>query len=152
MNTWNTWYLVNKPDGKYKAFVFQFKQPALRYAKRLKTKVIQFSTKDDAIAYTGLKRSKIQVIAQETEEVNDRVCLLCERPFKGKTMLCHLCNSKKNRYGNTMFHGKPVSIGAMIYAKEHNCSIACAYNETTKQQRADIRKSRARYLGQTYAM
>lgn len=82
--------------------------------------------------------------------MSERTCLLCEKPFKGKTKLCPLCNKKRINA-----EGKKISIWTLIAIKELRPTqdpfelikrspfiVSDVYRMVPKKQRGEIRHER----------
>lgn len=86
-------------------------------------------------------------------KISDRICLVCEKPFKGKTKLCPTCNKKRRKYD------KEIPVGVMVTIKkkypntdpyeliDKNPNILRSVWKTTNAKtRATYRKQRSAFL------
>lgn len=144
------YYAVKYVTRKYKGVIFE-DYSSVRCQKFLKGKELGykvFTSSEEAVAYLGCKITKVHFIKRE--EQKSRNCLLCEKPFIGKTKLCPSCNKKRKIYSLSagsivtlkMFH-QDQDIFALL---EKYPNIRNEIQSTTKKMRAEIRKSRSTEL------
>lgn len=84
------WYVVKSHSRKYSAHIFTNYKQACAFAKSVKSSCKRCYTKEEAIGYAGCKETKI--FFHEAPSLPSKICLVCEKPFKGRTKLCPTCN------------------------------------------------------------
>ena len=84
------WYVIKNHTRKYSAHIFNNYKQASAFAKSVKSPCKRCYTKEEAINYAGCRESKI--FFHEWPTLPSKICLICEKPFKGKTKLCPTCN------------------------------------------------------------
>ena len=137
------WYLVKCVFQKYEAALFNDLKHCKHFANSKGLPYETFPTKQAAIKHAGCKESKIKV--RTTKHLQQRICLACEKPFRGKTKLCPTCNNKRNG----------VSVGTIVTIKSMhpNKDVFSVIEETpwilqrtakttTAKARAEIRKEK----------
>ena len=137
------WYLVKCNFQNYEAALFNDIKHCKKFVGSKGLSYQEFHTKQEAIKFAGCKESKIKV--RITKHQQQRICLACEKPFRGKTKLCPTCNNKR--------HG--ISVGTIVALKsmypekdvfsiiEDNPWILYKITRTTTaKERAEIRKEK----------
>ena len=85
-----TWYVVKSHSRRYSAHVFNDYKQASTFAKSVKSPCKRCYTREESVNYAGCRESKI--FFHEAPSLHGKICLVCEKPFKGKTKLCPTCN------------------------------------------------------------
>ena len=159
-NEKQTWFLVICKFQKYEAALFNDLAYCKQFADSKKLPYKTFHHKRDAIKSAGCPESKIKI--RITEHLPQKICLVCEKPFHGKTKLCPSCNKKRNEISTGSIY--PVSIGTLTTIKRMypNKNAFSVINEspwilqkisrtTTAQGRAKTRKEKtAQVTSETY--
>lgn len=87
------WYVVKLHSNKHDAFLYDNKKVARNLAKSKGVKCVEFTNQEDAIKFAGCKLSRIHIA--ESQPTPPRICLICEKPFHGRTQLCPTCRKKQ---------------------------------------------------------
>lgn len=141
------WYVVKKPSRKYAAHVFLGPKQCKSFIKSEKLPYKSFDTREEAIAYAGCKESKIFFHAPLS--LPEKICLVCEKPFKGKTKLCPTCNKLRGGMSVTTAVALKTAFPEqdIFQSKEETPHIASLlYLQTTKAERVKMRKERREFL------
>jgi len=147
INVKESWYLVKCRFKNYEAAIFNDLDHCREFADKMKTGYVEYPVKKLAIAHAGCKESKIKF--RITKHQTQRICLCCEKPFKGKTKLCPVCNKKR---GNISV-GTIVTIKSMYPEKEVFSLLAASPDilykisyGTDSKERAEYRKGKSSYV------
>lgn len=146
------WYIVMYHSRNYHAFAFDSSKQARNFAKGKDLPYKGFMTKEEAVAYAGCKESKIRF--QQARTSNPlRVCLVCEKPFKGRTKLCPTCNNLRKRSRCSMSVKSAIAlkelhpeIDVLSVAQTDPGIAARMVRSTTASERTTLRDSRAAEL------
>jgi len=144
------YYAAKYSSRKYKGIIFE-DYNSTRCRKFLKNKNLKykvFESSEEAIAYLGLHKSKIMFMKGQEERAQN--CLICEKPFHGKTKLCPSCNRKRKKCSLSV--GSAVTLSTFHPGKdiftllEQNPYLHSELRLTTKKMRAEFRKARSAEL------
>lgn len=151
------WYVVKHKSNKYDAIIFDDLKQCKNFAKSKGVLYKGFVDKEDAIQFAGCKKTKISWRLKPVKPT--KICLCCEKPFKGKTKLCPTCNKLK---GNLSV--RAVTAIKYLYPNqsvfktlsENPNVIYEVYRKFSTQERADLRREKTmeyqsdKYLGEKY--
>ena len=109
-------------------------------------------TKEEAISYAGCRESKIR-FQVSTPIMPAKTCLVCEKPYKGKTKLCPTCNKLRKTASYSMSVRTAVAIKQLnpdadmfSLVQDSPSIITRTVRSTTSQERAELRKQRSAEL------
>lgn len=139
------WYVVKKASRKYSAHIFRDFKQCSAFMKSAKLTYKAFDTKEDAIAHAGCKESKIYFHVEPTKKLPEKICLVCEKPFKGKTKLCPTCNKLRGDMSvttATILKAAFPDEDIFKLRDENPHVISMIYRQTTRDDRAAMKTGR----------
>lgn len=146
------WYVVMYHSKKYHASIFESSKDARKFAKSKGLTYKGFMTREDAISFAGCRESKI-CFHQSSAAMPSKVCLVCEKPFKGKTQLCPTCNRLRKSTSCTMTVKTAVAMKHLhpdedIFTLADNSpyTVLKEVRSTTSKDRSELKKQRASTL------
>lgn len=146
------WYVVMHHSRKYHASVFENSKDARKFAKSKGLTYKGFMTREEAIAYAGCRESKIH-FHQSYTAMPSKICLVCEKPFGGRTQLCPTCNKLRKSAPYSMTVKTAVAMKQLhpnedIFALANSSPYAVikTVRATSSNERAALKKQRSANL------
>ena len=139
----NNWYVVKYNSNRYNAVIFDNFNKCKKFIKNKNLTYQRFDEKQMAIQFAGCRESKIRF--ELTPDKDPRICLLCEKPYYGKTKLCPTCNKLRgNRSVGSvvMYKKKHPEQNILKILKEKPYVLDEIYRNSTREERAEIRKQK----------
>ena len=146
------WYIVMYHSKKYHASLFEISKDARKFAKSKGLNYKGFMTKEEAIAYAGCSESKIH-FHPSSAAMPSKICLVCEKPFKGKTQLCPICNKLRKTTPYPLTVKMAVAMKQLYpnqdifsFANSSPHTVVKTLRATSPKERSDLKEQRVSTL------